>query len=85
MTTLVNAQRLQGFSRARLYKQGTLIPAALRLQPGEWGMWTTDRKDMTGRTAVGRAGSFNPEEQRSSRFRSYGPPLREERLRSFRS
>ena len=32
----------------------------------------------TGRTAAGRAGSFNPEEQRSSRFRSYGPPLREE-------
>ena len=26
----------------------------------------------TGRAAAGRAGSFNPEEQRSSRFRSYG-------------
>ena len=38
-----------------------------------------------GRTAAGRAGSFNPEEQRSSRFRSYGPPLREERLRSIRA
>ena len=38
-----------------------------------------------GKAAAGRAGSFNPEEQRSSRFRSYGPPLREERYRSFRS
>jgi CDGSH-type Zn-finger protein len=35
-----------------------------------------------GRTAGGRAGSFNPEEQRFSRCRSYGPSLREERLRS---
>ncbi len=50
-------------------------------------MWTTDWEDIAGRAAAGpgRVGSFNPEEQPSSRFRSYGPPLREERLRSFRS
>jgi hypothetical protein len=35
-----------------------------------------------GRTAGGRAGSFNPEEPRFSRCRSYGPSLREERSRS---
>jgi hypothetical protein len=34
----------------------------------------------TGRTAAGRAGSFNPEEHRSSRLRPFGPSLREERL-----
>jgi hypothetical protein len=47
-------------------------------------MWTTDREDITvtGWVAAGRPGSFNQEEQRSSRFLSYGPPLREERLRS---
>jgi hypothetical protein len=28
-------------------------------------MWTADREERTGRTAAGRAGSFNPEEQRS--------------------
>jgi hypothetical protein len=48
-------------------------------------MWTTDREDITGRAAAGRAGSLNPKKQRSSRFRSYGPPLREERLRSKQS
>ena len=52
-------------------------------QAGNVGMLTRDREDITGRAAAGRAGSFNPEEQRSSRFLSYGPPLREERLRSF--
>ncbi len=44
------------------------------------GMWIRNRKERTGGAAAGRAGSFNSEEQRSSRFRSYGPPLREERL-----
>ena len=33
------------------------------------------RGDLNGPDRVGRAGSFNPEEHRSSRFRSYGPPL----------
>ena len=53
-------------------------------RPGERGTRTRTGRTETGRTAVGRAGSFNPEEPRSSRFRSYGPSLREERLRSFR-
>ena len=39
----------------------------------------------TGRTAAGRAGSFNPEEHRSSRLRPLGPSLREELLRSSSS
>jgi hypothetical protein len=52
-------------------------------QAGNVGMWTTDREDITGRAAAGRAGPFYPEEQCSSLFRSYGPPLREERLRCF--
>ena len=34
---------------------------------------------------VRRAGSINPKEQRSSRFRSCGPSLREQWLRSFRT
>ena len=51
-------------------------------RPGEKGTRTRTGRTETGRTAVGRAGSFNPEEPRSSRFRSYGPSLREERLRS---
>jgi hypothetical protein len=87
MTTLVIAQRLQSFSSCWLYGPGTLVNTRCpsRIKPGMWGMWTTDRSDSTGRAAVGRAGSINPEEQRSSRFRSYGPPQREERFSSFRS
>ena len=54
------------------------------LRPGEKGTRTRTGRTDTGRTAVGRASSFNPEEPRSSRFRSYGPSLREERSRSFR-
>ena len=50
----------------------------------------TGRRDVTGRAAARRAGSFNPEELGNvlsgpGRFRSYGPPLREERIRSFRT
>jgi hypothetical protein len=60
-----------------------------RNKPGTCGtrMWpvTRNQKERTGRAAAGRAGSFNPEEQRSSRFRSYGPPPREERSRSASS
>jgi hypothetical protein len=42
-------------------------------------MRTTDREysETTGRAAAGRAVPFNPEEQHSPRFRSYGPPLPE--------
>jgi hypothetical protein len=47
------------------------------------GTWTVYRKEMTGRASAWRANLFNLEEQRSSLFRSYGPPLREEQLRSF--
>ena len=40
-------------------------------RPREKGTRTSTGMTDTGRTAVGRAGSFNPEEPRSSRFRSY--------------
>ena len=46
------------------------------------GTWTRTGGTDTGRTAVGRAGSFSPETPRSSRLRSCGPPRREERSRS---
>ena len=66
--------------------RGTLMrntkPFGSESRPGEKGTRTRTGRTDTGRTAVGRAGSFNPEEPRSSRFRSYGPSLREERLRS---
>ena len=45
----------------------------------------TGREDVTGRAAAGWACSFNREEQCSSLFLSYRPPLREELLRSFQS
>jgi hypothetical protein len=43
------------------------------------GKWTRIEAGRTV-TVVGRADSFNPEEPRSSLFRSYRPSLREERL-----
>jgi hypothetical protein len=78
-TTLVIAQRLLVLA-APGYITGDADehekPVSDQAGNASVGMWTTDREDITGRAAAGRAGSFNPEEQRSSRFRSYGPPLR---------
>ncbi len=82
-----NAQRQSGAGARRSIKgppdTNTQIarPGTSR---GRVGMWTRNRKERTGRAAAGRAGSFNPEEQRSARFRSYGPPLREERFKISR-
>ena len=65
--------------------RGTLIQNTKPFgsRQGEKGTRTRTGRTDTGRTAVGRAGPFNLEEPLSSLFQSYGPSLRENRLRSF--
>ncbi len=79
MTTLIIEQMLRGFSSGRLYEPGTRAPSD-QSPAGSEGGEDNGPGGYNGQgrpAAVGRAGSFNPEEQRLSESRSHGTPVAE--------
>ena len=82
---LLRSQRLQVTTLHRLYQEiGTLgyTGSQFGSRPERVGSGTGTGPGDTDWSAVGRACSFYRKNGRSSRFRSFGPPLREERYRS---